>query len=510
MKEKTLVTFKSSGRTRSKLPPERFGLTRPRGGRLGPAIVAVALASWFALSQSGSAMARQESTPAPPSASGDREVDADGVTKGGTKAVAKRTITLTRAIGAKCALRDGSTLAGSVANWTLDDFEITVDGEARRVAWDDLAAVDVFRLRKRLVELLPEEERKPGFLALVTYLASRDDADEFVSRAFDEAKRWKATDEERVQAIAASEARRQERNANAARLERARLGTGSPEAAPFSSVAWPKQTAEERTAADAALRKRATEIISASGRDITPIDGSQVLVYSAVGLADGARRATEIEQFIKAALVKLGLPRETNIWQSKLAVLVSEDRDRFTLIEASGFRQEARPEDRALAHYDGGMVFVHIAQGGDETTLALETYRAVALALLHRHISAARLPAWCHEGFADWLVASYRPTKQLDKVLRDAGLAQVRGPQAFRAAVQATYRPREWPFPDLATRGAAYVLTSYLVEKHGDAFRACLEAVKKGEPWNASFERTFKAPFARVVDAAWSYHKVND
>lgn len=419
-------------------------------------------------------------------------------------------VTPRRPYAVKFETLQGATVQGQITRWDPDGFDITVDGSPRRMTWDELIGQEVYRLRKRLVEMLDVPARKPAFLELVAYFASRDDADAFIDRAFDDAKRYKASTEERAEAVKRSEERRQARNEHNARIDRARLASGSPEAAPFSSYAWPAQSAEDRAAAVAALKKQATQILSATGRELTPIDANHVLVYSSLGLADGARRATDIELFIEATLPRLGLPRESVPWFGKLVVIVSEDRDRFNLIEASGFRQEARPEETAIAHYDGASAFVHLLKQSDEVGALPATYRAVALALLHVHTSAARLPAWAHEGFADWLVATYGPTKSLDRQLRANGLPQVRSAVGFGAALRSAYRPREWPFADEATRGAAYIFTSYIAEKHSEAFLAVLKAVKGGEPWETSFARIFKMPVERMAAIAFEYHRMND
>ena len=404
----------------------------------------------------------------------------------------------------------GASIQGQLTGWNDDGFAAAVDGANRRIAWDDLTALDVFRLRKRLLDEMDPAERKAAALALVSYFVSRDDGDGFADAAFREAKRWKATEEERRAAVAASEARRQARNEAAARIERTRLATGSPEAYPFSSVPWPAQSVDERAKAVADLKRAVTAILAASGRELTPIDGTQVLVSSGVSLEDAGRRAADIEAFIEASLPKLGLPKETNPWLGKLAVIVSEDRARFEVIEASGFRQQPGAEATAVAHYDGGSAFVHLLKATDEGATAIATDRAVALALLHRRISAARLPAWANEGFADWLVATYAPTKSLDRTLRSAGLPQVRSATGFGAALRAVYRPKEWPFADEATRGAAFILVSYLVERNPKAFLSFLEIVKGGEPWEQAFQRAFAMPVARAAAMAADFHRVND
>lgn len=446
--------------------------------------------------------------PAPPPQPPGAGASADGATLDVSGAGPSRSPR--RPFTTKCELLGGAILVAEIRSWDREGVDATVEGSKRRITWDELDADATYRLGKRLIEGLDEAERRVPTLALLAHLLSRTDADAAARRARDDAKRLKATDDELALVAAHAESLRQARSEAAGRVARAKLRSGSPEAFPFASYAWTKQSSDERGEAVAQLKRRTTEMLAATGRELTPIDGTQVLVYSAVSLADGARRATEIEAFIQTSLPRLGLGREDLLWDGKLVVLVSDDRDRFTLLEASAFKQEVRPEDRAIAHYDSGFAFVHLAVNADEVALAIDTNRAVALALLHRLHSAARLPPWAHEGLADWLVATYRPTKSHDAALRTVGLPQVRGAGGFRAALTAEYKQDGWPFADDATRGAAYVFASYLAEKHHDAFLEFLRIVKGGEPWQGAFSRAFHMPFERMADVAWEYHRVND
>jgi hypothetical protein len=417
---------------------------------------------------------------------------------------------LARPVSIKAALQKGGEIQGQIVGWDRTGFDAVVDRANRRIGWDDLTGLEVYRVRKRLHEALPVPERKAAYLELFAYLLSRDDTDRIVDRALEDAKRLGATASDVEVARSNAEAKRQARNEDAARTARARLGAGSPEAAPFSTFAWPKTTAEERARAVLDLKQKVTSFLAAGGRELTPVDAHHVLVYSGLGLDDAAKRATHIEQFIEASLPRIGMDAETTPWRGKLVVIVSDDRDRFRLIEASAFRQQSRDNELAITHYDGADAFVHVAKSTDESSSSVATFRAIALAMLHAHISAGRLPAWAHEGFADWLVASYRPTKSLDQSLRRSGLAQVRGPIGFGRALRCEYGPGEWPFPDEATRGAAYVFTSYLAERHPAEFLSFLTIVKGGEPWQSAFERAFKMPLERMVATAYEYHRVND
>lgn len=410
----------------------------------------------------------------------------------------------------KVSLVAGGTVVGQITRWDVDGLDATVEGASRRLQWDDIAPTDLYRLRKRLLEQLPQSQRREASLELAAYLYSRADGETLGDRAFDDAKRWGAGADDRPQVRARGEERRQARNERLARADRARLAEGSPEASMFGNTSWPTLTPDEQVAAVAELRKQTVEMLAAAGRDATPVESKQCLVYSALGVTDAARRATEIEAFIEATLPRLGLAKEGLLWHGRLVVIVSEDRDQFALVEAAAFRMQPRADEIAITHYDGPKAFVHLLKQADEVGSRIAVSRAVALAMLHRYVSATRLPAWANEGFADWLVAAYRPTKSLDGALRRTGLTSVRTAGGFGHAAAIAYVPHTWPFRDAASRGEAYVLASYFAEHHGEAFLAFVKSAKAGEPWQGAFAQAFKAPLERMLDAAWDFHRVND
>jgi hypothetical protein len=410
----------------------------------------------------------------------------------------------------KVALVNGSTAVGQVARWDVEGIDATIGGAARRIRWDDIVPTDLYRLRKRLIEQIPQVARREAMLELAAYLYSRPDADDLGNRAFDDAKRWGADADEREAIRDRGEALRQARNERLGRADRARLAEGSPEAAMFGNLAWPPRTAEEQAAALAQLRKQAIEMLATAGRDSTPVESTHCLVYSTLGVSDSARRATEIDAFIAASLPRLGLPKETVLWEGRLVVIVSEDRDRFALLEAAAFKSQPRPDEVAIAHYDGPFAYVHLLKQADEVGAQITTFRAVALAILHRFVSSTRPPAWANEGFADWLVAMYPPTKRLDAALRRVGLASVRSANGFARTISFAYEPMGWPFRDASGRAESYILVSFLAERQPEAFLAFLKTVKGGEPWRGAITTAFKAPIERLIEAAWEFHRTND
>jgi hypothetical protein len=420
------------------------------------------------------------------------------------------------------ARRGGSSvvgeLTGQVVAWDPEGFDATVDRAPRRVRWDEVAAEDLHRLRKRLIEQLPEERRRGATEELAAYLLSRSDESGLGARLLESLRRT-ASDAALERVIRErAESLRAAREARLVQAASARLGVGSPEAAVFPTPAWPPRTPESQADLVTALRLATRERLAKAGRDATPVESTHTLVFSLISIEDAAKRATELDAFITASLVRLGLPREENPWHGRLVVIVSEDRDRFTLIEAAAFGSEARRDEIAIAHYDGPAAIVHLLEQTDVEGARPFVLRAVALALLHRQQSAVRLPAWANEGLADWLVAQHlatgraqsRSAAPFEAALRREGLAAVRARGSFARTIGFEYKPGAWPFVTAADRGECYVLTSFLIERSPASFLRFVGIVKSGEPWRAAIQQAYGRTISDLLIEAWEFHRVND
>jgi len=415
----------------------------------------------------------------------------------------------------------GKEVVGTIERWDDAAVHGTFGGSAIELRWDELAPNDAYRIRKRLIEAVDAPaDRRGRFLELATYLWSIDGADRLAVRAADDAKRLGAD------AAALAEARTDAatvKSERAARLEAAArhaLRTGSPEADPAvinaPATPWPVLTIEQQRECQAWLRKETGSRLASSGREVVPVESTQALVFSEIGVPDAALRATEIDDFVARSLPRLGLPKESVVWWGKLVVVILEDHDRFALYEASAFRHKVGTADVALTHFDGPRVFVTVLKQSDPVATRTETARAVARALLYRHRTSAHLPMWLHEGLTDWLVSVDPPTKSLDTPLRKPGLAFIRSDGALAGVVEANYTAGEPPFGDAADRPrvAAFALVSYLAEQHPKETIALIDALKldPGDiaQWKLVFERVFARSLEQMLITIRAYYQMND
>ena len=404
----------------------------------------------------------------------------------------------------RATLADGRSIAGAIERW--DDEGI--DGPIGRHAWSDFKPLEAFRIRKKLIEATGTSQRD-RMLDLVAWCWSIDES-ELAEKAVRDARSLgsstSAVDEAKVRGVALKATRA----ARSAAAEREKLKATSPEGEAFPPNPWPTLVASERTVQIDAMKKDVTAKLAAAGRECTPIEGKHALVYSDLGVEDASNRAVLIDEFVAACLGKLGIAPEEPIFWGKLVVIVADGSDRFRLIEASGFRQQTSADDASFAHYDGPKAFVVVRAQTDVTLTTIATLRGVAFAVMHRHISATRLPPWANEGLADWLVASFPRGKFLDEPLRKPGLAFVRDGGSIERVFDLTYDAGSWPGPDRIGRSVGFLVVGFMIERGPQRFQKFIGAVKRGKEWREALEVECGVTPAGLVDRARRYYRTND
>jgi hypothetical protein len=408
----------------------------------------------------------------------------------------------------KATLLDGSGIGGGVTRADDDGFDILLDGTPRRFKWEDFKPLETYRIRKRLIETIPKEERLARTLDLLAWCVSVEDKDA-TQRAEHDAKALGAADDALAAARTAGAQRRADRIAKSVTAAKAALRTTSPEADTFDPAPWGVQTPAERDKAVSELKVSAAAKLAGAGRELTPVESRNAIVYSDLGAEDAAVRGIDIDRFVRHALPRLGIDQETQPFLGKVVVIIADGDDRFRLLEASAFQQAVTPNDEAFTHYDGGKAYVVVRRQVDVTRTAAATYRAVARAILHRHVSAVRLPTWANEGTADWLVAMYPPAKATDTDLRKPGLAYVRNGGSIEDVLRATY-DTNWPGANGLGRNVGFLLAGLMAEQEPARFHAWLKAVKGGKPWAQALTEDFGLSPQALADFARRYYRTND
>lgn len=426
-------------------------------------------------------------------------------------AIAGEAVELARPQATRFTSIAGRETAGSIVRWDDEGFDGPAGGPIARVRWDEVRAADVYRIRRRLVELRPPEERRGRALDLLTYLASREDARAFLERARQDARAAGADQATIDQAIELATARAAERAARDALKAAASLERRSPERGPFPVAPWPTVKPEERDALLTDLRRRVVGLLSRSGREPTSTEGESCIVWSDLGIEDAAKVALAFDRFVAASMPRLGVPADDpqrRLRWGKTAVIVLEGSDRFRLFEATAFNQEVAADLGGIVHYDGPDAIVVLQALQEPAARSIELARGAARSLLHRLDSPIRLPRWAHEGLVDWLVLADPPTKEIDRGLRPVGLTVIRGGGSLKRVLQLEYDDPDPPRQ--GDRAAGYLLLGFLAEQSPDATRRFVATVKSGEPWIDAFRQAFGATPAAFLERARRFYWLND
>lgn len=421
-----------------------------------------------------------------------------------------------RPVPIRTTLADGTSIVGPLTRWDDAGFEATVDGTVRSFRWEELRPVEVYRIRKRLIDELAasgaptvDAERLARRVDLFVWLASGDERD-LTARAERDARSAGADDAAITAAREQAASLRAERASKAEAARRAALRTTTPEGDTFDTTPWQPQSMDERAKRVTELKVMTASKLAAAGREATPIEGRQAIVYSDLGASDAATRAVDIDHFVANALPRLGVSGESQPFWGKVVVIVVEGDDRFRLLEASGFRQEVTKADTVLTHYDGGRAFVVVRTQPDVVSTTLAMYRGVALAILHSHVSATRLPPWANEGIADWLVAMYPRGKAIDEPLRKPGLRFIRNGGSIEGVMGLTYAPGSWPGPEGIGRNVGFLVSGFIAEKEPTRFQAWVRAVKAGTPWEQALVEELGLSPTALLDAVRRHYRTND
>lgn len=406
----------------------------------------------------------------------------------------------------------GRDRAGQLVRWDDEGFDGAPGGAFGRVRWEEVRAVDVLRLRRRLVELRPLEERRERMLDLLVHLESRDDAARLVERARQEARALGADDAAIATASERAKRLREERAGRDALKAASALEPRSPERGPFASVPWTPVAPADRDAVLADLRTRTIELLGRSGREPTATDGDACIVWSDLGIEDAARVALEFDRAFRACGPLLGVPADDpdrRLRWGKTAVIVLDGADRFRHFEAAAFNQAVPADLGGIAHYDGANVFVVLRGDLGDDARRIELVRGAARAALHRLDSPIRLPRWAHEGLVDWIALAQPESRGIDATLRQPGLAFIRSGGSLERLLDLT-----WDEGAVGAEGAArpagYLLTGLLMEDAGDRMRRFIAAAKSGTPWREALERELGRSTAAILARTREFYRFND
>ena len=404
-------------------------------------------------------------------------------------------------------LADGVRIAGDMTGW--DDEGL--DGSFGRRRWVDLMVEEAWTLRRRVMDRDSAEQ----WVALGRLMLRMDDgrnkAAGRAEQAFRVAIRLDETAAEAIEEARATVAEEKRRQAEQeAQQQVGLLRTRTPEAGPWKADPWPELTAEQRHAAAGEMKADAEAILSRAGLEIAPIETDHFLFYSDMPRPEGAKWTLRLEDLQRRLLAMYGCDDKADIFWGKAVVLAFGDQDRFQLVEADAFEQLVPSWMTGLCHFDGPKVFVNCHRPADDQAYAATLLRETVHGFMHRYKTAARLPAWANEGFADHVAATLLDKSPFYERRRRAALQFVRNGGNVNAVLDLTYDHDSWLRPDSLGCCVGQLVIELMIRDNPRGFVKWVNAVKAGKDWQEAMKEDFGTSRRQLADTFTRYYMVND
>ena len=405
-------------------------------------------------------------------------------------------------------LSDGATIRGRVRGWSARSIEI----DHGRFAWREMPAREVWRVGRQILDRSRAEDwlRLGQILSLVAI--DQPEAQRFAERAFHRAGQLDPNVAAKIDAIRADvEVESLRRREQRAAEEAARLETTPPEARRWPAAPWPELTAIEQRDARSVMRNDADRILGEIGRSIEAIETSQVLLYTDLERYEAIQIAKQLDQVAHRFAVTMRRDPLRSLFWGKAVVMIFSEREVYERVQAKAFGYLARPADLAIMLPVGPKVFLLGHREGDRRRSELELLRHFVFGLMHRHESPRRLPAWANEGLAEWLTHEVvGEGSWLMKERRRMAYDLIRGDQPLPPVFTIGYGDERWDAaqPIVAPLGA--LLVEYLVTQQPNGFPLWVQAVKRGESWDAALKPYFGLTPTQLGQRYLRHYRVRD
>jgi hypothetical protein len=418
-------------------------------------------------------------------------------------------------------LSDGVKITGAATAWDAQG----IDGGFGRRPWPALHPDDRWRVFRRVMDPRDAEH----WLTLGGLMLEPPDAtDAPASRrraeeAFREALKLDASLQPRIEQVRRDAAARRQPSSpdgspDASPSPEPPLRSSSPEAGPWTAEAWPVLTPAEQDRATATLRAQTERMLldthAAGGAAIEAVETARFSLSGDLPrtqLAEWSWQLEELHQAMTAVLDRTNaMPGAAARTAGKIVVVALSDRARLDRLQRQQFRHVLAGGQRGIAQFRGidAIVMVHVDGQLEAATDALLRY--VSLALLHRHRSPARLPAWANEGLAAHLAGELLPGTRITRERLHAGRAFLREDGRIGPLMNISYDDAAWTAAEPTVTATGMLIVQLMLRERPDRFAAWIQAVKSGTAWEEALQKGFGSSREQLIRAATSYYQVND
>jgi len=255
-----------------------------------------------------------------------------------------------------------------------------------------------------------------------------------------------------------------------------------------------------------AIAKRLTPMLARLGRDDAPVTAPGIVLWSPGDRTAAAALAVRLDRSLGE------MRRLLRVQRGRLApraVVLHADRDAFELAEATLFLQAPLRSRIAVLHELDGTGVIDAWESSDEPVRRGSLGRALATSLLLDEPTIAAWPTWFREGLASQLADASISPNGLEPVMRQVGLAAIRG---GRAAGLLGLPPEDPAWIDLASpaQGVAFLAVQWLAEQAPTRLDRFIDALRRGGAWTDALREIYGLTPASLSAALGRHYMMND
>jgi hypothetical protein len=390
-------------------------------------------------------------------------------------------------------------VTGRVISYDDQGFQLLVkEKDTRELAWSDLDAASLFRVRK------PLAGRDAGKLIdLGRELLPLDGGKEWADKAFADALKVDPKRKDEVEKIKSApppapaaekgpgkggaKGGAKDGGANAAGGEMAGGGgaddaerAGPKAVGGVQAQFWKELTPEQNAAAVASLKAFAEDTQRKLNKPLQLEETAYFLFYSDLKPEEAKKWAALLDRM--QSMLATTFDVKPNIWRGKALVFV------FRLpADYMRFQQVMHNTDgsgtRGMCHtYGDGMVHIAFFRQANELEFAHVLVHESSHGFLHRFMTPVNVPSWANEGLAEWIANTLVPREKRQKEQQSTARNQLKQHQGVGAMFEAEHI-EGWQYP------VAEMLTTFMIDRYKKRYVGFITGIKQGLDWEASLQK---------------------
>ena len=408
-------------------------------------------------------------------------------------------------------LKGNRLLKGAVSFWDVRVLRVKDGSDAKNpqsfveVPWNDLPAVEAWRLLKQLGKAQPTR-----WIDVVTVLAAHPKGADTVKQAADLARGDGIAQASLDIAKTRGEGMLAETRTEEQREARKLIARRNPEASPFVLELWSTVSPEVFEAQSATQLDTAREFLARAGGSGNAFQGQSITLLTEVVQSDEKVFAGRIDLDARVAMELLAESGDEPALGARIIVIQLIDASRYRLLLEGAFGLDPAAFEHGVTAYTSKGPIVVMPPFVDAAEREATIARLLARGVLHAFISNARLPAWANEALPMIAGDLAVPNAKRDISARKLALAAIRSGATLSALINTEYASAQWTQQRALSESSSYLFGRRAFEENRSAFIGWIAAVKRGEEPSAAWMKAFRVTPATSMASSTRWFLTND